>query len=391
MMKKPFASISFFLLFAVIVSLPLIGISQTAKTKSSSSSTRVEHTVDTDDNTWNWHRVDNGIDLHVTIRGKVEFADDYSDVTAISPGNGELRITDQRGGVTRKFEATASADSIKRTYSVNGEVKPMDSEARAWLVKMLNDTVRQGGYDAPVRVARLLQRSGPSGVLAEISQLQGDYVKRVYFDELLKQGNLDAETARLVLQQAAHEISSDYEKAEILIKMARTYLRDDRMRATYLEGVNTIHSDYERGRTLAAVLKKDNLNQDNLLFALKSLATISSDYEKAELLVKISHVFPLDESLQKAYLDAVRTIRSDYEKGRAITALLDKNEAKPEILLFMVKSAAAIGSDYEKAQLLIRVADASKRDETVRQAVADTARTIQSEYERGRVLAAVFK
>src|SRR5205823_2464792 len=143
--------------------------SQTAKPKSSSSTTYKEHSINVEENNWNWHRVDKGIDLHVTIRGQVEFADDYSDVTAISPGNGELRITDQRGGVTRKFEATASADGIKRAYSVNGESKPMDSEARAWLAKMLNDTVRQGGYDAPLRVARLLQRGGPSGVLAEIS------------------------------------------------------------------------------------------------------------------------------------------------------------------------------------------------------------------------------
>ncbi|MEN3334548.1 MAG: hypothetical protein V7641_3913 [Blastocatellia bacterium] len=391
MMKRPFALISLFLLSAVIFSLPLIGASQTAKTKSSTSTTHKEHSINIDDNNWNWHHVDNSVDLHVTIRGKVEFADDYSDITAISPGNGEFRITERRGGVTRKFEATASADGIKRAYSVNGESKPLDSEARAWLVKILNDTVRQGGYDAPVRVTRLLQRGGPSAVLAEISQLEGDYVKRLYLDELLKQGNLDAETARLALQQAAREISSDYEKAEILVKMARTYLRDDRFREVYLEGVNTIHSDYERGRTLAAVLKKDNLNKDNLLFAFKSVAAISSDYEKAELLVKISRAFPLDESLQKAYLDAVRTIKSDYEKGRAITALLDKNDAKPETLLFMVKSAATIGSDYEKAQLLIRVADAGRRDETVRNAVADTARTIQSEYERGRVLAAVFK
>jgi hypothetical protein len=391
MMKKSLASLSFFSLFAVVFSLPLICASQTAKTRPSSSTTHKERSINIEDNNWNWHHVDQGVDLHVMIRGKVEFADDYSDVTAIRSSDGELRITDRRGNVTRKFEATASADGIKRDYSINGESKPMDGEARAWLANILNDTVRQGGYDAPARVARLLQRSGPSGVLSEIAQLKGDYVKRLYLDELLKQGNLDAETARLALQQAAREISSDYEKAEILVKMAGTYLRDDRFREVYLEGVNTIHSDYERGRALTAVLKKNNLNKDNLFFALKSVAAISSDYEKAELLVKVSHIFPLDEGLQKAYLDAVKTIDSDYEKGRAITALLDKNDTKPETLLFMVKSAASIGSDYEKAQLLIRVADAGRRDEAVRNAVADTARTIQSEYERGRVLAAVFK
>jgi len=241
------------------------------------------------------------------------------------------------------------------------------------------------------RVARLLQREGPRGVLAEVSQLKGDYVKRLYLNELMKQANLDAETARLALHQAAREIKSDYEKTEIQVKMAPTYLRDDRFREVYLEGVNTIDSDYERGRALKAVLKKESLTKDNLLFALKSVGAMTSDYEKAELLVKTASAFPLDESMQKAYLDAVRTINSDYEKGRAIVAVLNKNEPKADTLMFMAKSATEIRSDYEKAQLLIRVADAGRRDDAVRHAVTEAARTIQSEYERGRVLAAVYK
>lgn len=391
MMKKLFAALFSFSLFAVVLALPPAGASQTEKTRSSSSSTVKEHIIREENSNWNWHHVDKNIDLRVTIQGKVEFADDYSDVTAITPGNGQIRITDKQGGVTRKFEATAEPDGIKRVYSVNGQTREMDSEGRAWLAKTLNDTVRQGGYDAPARVRKILQRSGPSGVLAEISNLKGDYVKRVYFDELLAQGKPDAETSRRVLQQAAREISSDYEKAEILVKMARAGLDDDQMRTVYIEGVNTIASDYERGRTLSAMFEKNNLSKANVLFALKSIAAISSDYEQAELLVKASRTFPLDESLQKAYLEAVATIDSDYEKGRAISALLRKTEANQETLLFMVKGAATIGSDYEKAELLIRVAAAGKRDEAVRNAVADTARTIQSDYERGRVLAAVFK
>ena len=391
MIKKPLALIFSLSLFAVVCSLPRIGAAQTAKPKSSSSSTHKENILHVEEHKWNWHHVDNGIDQQVTIRGKVEFNDDYSDITAITPGDGELRISDKRNGVTRKFEATAGADGIKRVYSVNGQTREMDSEGRAWLAKMLNDTVRQGGYDAPVRVRKLLQQSGPSGVLAEISQLQGDYVKRVYFDELLAQGRLDAESLRAVLRQAAREIESDYEKAEILVKMAAIGLQDDPMRTVYIEGVNTIKSDYERGRTLAAMFAKQNLSKANVLFALKSIAAIDSDYEQAELLVKASRLLALDEAMQRAYLDAVAAIDSDYEKGRAIAALLKKTEAKPEILLFMVKSAATINSDYEKAQLLIRVAQAGGGDQAVRNAVADTARTIQSEYERGRVLAAVFK
>ena len=98
MIKKPLTSISLLLLFAAICALPLVYASQTAKGKSSSSTTRVEHTSDTDENRWNWHHVDDHVDLQVTIRGKVEFAEDYSDVTAISPLGGELRITERRSG-----------------------------------------------------------------------------------------------------------------------------------------------------------------------------------------------------------------------------------------------------------------------------------------------------
>jgi len=391
-MKNPFVSRMLLLLLIVGGSLSLAAASQTTKSKSSGKdSTHVEHIINSDDNKWNWHHVDNGNDLQVTIRGRVEFADDYSDVTAFPTGSGDISVSERRGSVTRKFTATPSGGQIKREYSVNGEPRQMDAEGRAWLAKVLNDTVRMGGYDAPTRVARLLQREGPRGVLAEVSQLKGDYVKRLYLNELMKQANLDAETARQALQQAAREIKSDYEKTEILVKMAPTYLRDDRFREVYLEGVNTIDSDYERGRALKAVLKKESLTKDNLLFALKSVGAMTSDYEKAELLVKTASAFPLDESMQKAYLDAVRTINSDYEKGRAIAALLDKSEPKADTLMFMAKSATEIRSDYEKAQLLIRVADAGRRDDAVRNAVTEAARTIQSEYERGRVLAAVYK
>src|SRR5262249_47590276 len=150
---------------------------------------------------------------------------------------------------------------------------------RAWLKKVLNETVRGGGYDAPVRVERLLKQGGPGAVLAEISALQSDYVKRVYFDELLKQGSLDPGTARVALQQAAREIASDYEKSQVLTKIARQYVNDDSMRAVYIDAVNTMHSDYEKGRALGAVLQADNLSRESVLFALKSIASVSSDYE----------------------------------------------------------------------------------------------------------------
>lgn len=359
----------------------------TAQTKSSSKSERTS--VNQENNTWNWHHNDSTVDLHVTIRGKVEFADDYTDIKSISDG-GDVRVKDDRGGAVRKFEASADGGSIKRSYSINGQPSAFDDDARKWLANILNQTVRLGGYDAKARVQKLLKQSGPRGVLAEIPQLNSDYVKRIYFNELFAQGQLDADSARQALRLAGTELSSDYEKAELLVKMSDSYLVNDEMRTIYIEGVNTIQSDYERGRTLSALLKKGELSKDNVMFAIKSAGNIKSDYERAQLLIKIANGFALDQAAQTAYLDAVASIQSDYEKGRVLSALLKKEPGK-ETLLFTLKSASTISSDYEKAQLLLRVAHSGSNDDAVRTALIEAARTIGSEYERGRVLSAVFK
>ena len=362
-------------------------IANAAQTKSSSRSERTS--VTQENSNWNWHHNDSSVDLHVTIRGRVEFADDYSDITSISDG-GDIRVKDDRGGVIRKFEASAEAGSIKRSYSINGQSAAFDDDARKWLSNILNQTVRLGGYDARARVQKMLKQSGPRGVLAEIPQLKSDYVKRIYFDELFAQGQLNADNARQALRLAGTEVSSDYEKAQLLVKMSDSYLTNNEMRTIYIEGVNAIHSDYERGRALSALLKKGELSESNLLFSIKSAGNIKSDYERAQLLIKIANGFPLDQAAQTAYLDAVASIHSDYEKGRVLSTLLKKEPGK-DTLLFTLRSASTISSDYEKAQLLLKVAHSTSNDDAVRSALIEAARTITSEYERGRVLSAVFK
>jgi hypothetical protein len=384
-------SLLFLLTFICVLVNASTGSNQTAQAQSSRSTTRKERSINQTDDNWNWIHKDDSESLEVNIRGKVEFEDDYTDIKGISGDNGRIRVADERGGTSRKFEATVTADGLKRSYWVNGESRPFDNEARSWLAKVLNDTVRQGGYDARPRVQRILRERGPSGVIQEISQLKGDYVKRIYFDELINSGSLDDQMVRQSLRQATNEIKSDYEKAQLLIKMSENYLNNDSQRAIYLEGVNTIHSDYEKGRTLAALLKKGELSKENLFFLLKSVAAISSDYESAQMLIKVAERFSFDDSARAAYIEAVANISSDYEKGRVLSAFLKKTDNHKDALMFALKSASTISSDYEKAQLLIKVAAASSGDETVRTALIDTAKTIRSEYERGRVLNAVFK
>ena len=393
-MKRIIKTASGCLILSVACALPLISANATATRESQApraqSPAHQERSIRTENSTWTWTSSDDGVRLEVKIHGLVEFSDDYTDVQSIT-GNGSIRVTDERGGVTRKFEARTTGGGVDRLYWINGQSAAFDQDARAWLAKVLNEAVRQGGYDAPRRVQRLLRQGGPAAVLQEIPSLMGDYAKRIYFDELIKSGELDNQTVQEVLRQAGAEIHSDYEKAQLLLRVSENYLHDDRQRSIYLGAVNTIHSDYEKGRALSAILKQGNLSAENGLLVLRAVGAISSDYEKAQLLIRAADRVALDGSTQAEYLHAVTSMRSDYEKGRTVSAFLAKTGPRRETLLLALKAASSISSDYEKAQLLMKVVAAGSQDETVRTALINEARSIHSEYERGRVLSAVFK
>ncbi|HVF91236.1 MAG TPA: hypothetical protein VNH22_14310 [Blastocatellia bacterium] len=338
-----------------------------------------------------WISTDNGVGIEVKMRGKVQFNEDYTDILSISDG-GWVRIKDDRKGPARRLEITpTSGGGFERSYRVNGESRPYDEDAGRWLATVLLDAVRQGGFDASNRVKKIFSQRGAAGVLEEISLLRSDYVKGLYFKGLFKATTLDSASVQRVLREVTREMSSDYEKAQVLMAIAGTYLNDDATRTAYLDAVGTVKSDYERGRVLSALLKNPDLNNKILTHTLKTAAAISSDYEKAQLLMKMGEGKMRDNGVRLAYLETAGSIDSSYERARVLLALLGRNDLEQEATLLVVKSAMNISSDYEKARVLIQVAEMYASDEKVRTALTDAARTIDSSYERGRVLSATHK
>ena len=63
---------------------------------------------------------------------------------------------------------------------------------------------------------------------------------------------------RLLLDSAT-EMSSDYEKATLLVEVSNAYTGDSRLKSAFLKAVETIKSDYERGRVLSVLLKNKQI------------------------------------------------------------------------------------------------------------------------------------
>jgi hypothetical protein len=110
------------------------------------------------------------------------------------------------------FEADASG-TIRRRYWDGTSEKPFEPDGRGWLSQVLPRIIRQSGLGAPARVARILKAKGPSGVLAEITLIEGSWSKRVYFTELLKSPGPDTATVRQALEQAGRSTRTSSSRA----------------------------------------------------------------------------------------------------------------------------------------------------------------------------------
>jgi hypothetical protein len=353
--------------------------------------TRTQKTQDDLKNVSRWQMTDDGLKRLIEIRGKAEFTDDYKDVRDVTPG-GYVKIEEERERTSRRYEVRHDlGGQLTRSYFVNGQARTIDDDARAWIARIVLQAVRQGGIDADKRVQTILRQRGVAGVFEEIDQIEGDYAKRVYFEALIKFGNLNVAALQNVLRKMAAQISSDYEQAQLLIGIAPTLTGKEAAMNAFFEAVATIKSDYEHARVLKTVLAKNTQSRELLLHVATSTKGISSDYEKAQVLKQVAAMYLDDGALRDVFFQTIGTIESDYEHRGVLTALIKNRNLSAEVLNHLLDSAAAISSDYEKATFLLEVSNAYTGDVRLKGAFLKVVETIKSDYERGRVLSALLK
>jgi hypothetical protein len=335
---------------------------------------------------------DNGQKFEVSYRGEIEFTADDADVARMSPG-ALLRIKDGRGWLAPDTSVEFRADSsgtIQRRFWVGWTERPFEPEGRKWLAAVLPRFIRQSGIGAPARVARILASGGVSGVLAEISRVEGSWGKRVYFGELAKSATLSPADVQRVLTQAGLEIDSDFDLASFLISSNRL-LADDAARRAYLDAARSIGSDFEMRRVLSSILKAGQVASPIAAGLLDASTTIDSDFEEASLLIQFAAQQPLDAAVRASFFRALATVGSAFEHSRVLQTVLRRTDLSPEARTAAMESAVAIGSDFEKARVLLQHVTNGAVDGLSRAPFFRAVGTISSAFERGRVLQALAK
>src|SRR5262245_30693582 len=340
---------------------------------------------------WVWNRDENGDSLEMTVRGEVEFNDEYTEVKRVSDG-GSLEVRESRGGLRHRLEVEAGpGGGLSFSYFVDGQSRPYDSDAKAWFARVLDEAVTESGLNAGPRAQKILKERGAGGLLDEIARIKSDHVKHLYFQELFKSGSLDARDAMRAIGIAARQMSSDHYKAQVLSGLPEHTIRDEATRAAFLEAAGTIRSDHYRAQILLAGLKSDKLSRESLLLALKGVGGISSDHDKTQVLLKVIDGNFEDGAVRSAYVEAAATIGSDHYRAQALSAVLKRGDVSRESLMAALKAVRGISSDHYKTQVLLEVAGSSLDDAAARSAFVDTAATIGSDHYRAQALSALLR
>jgi beta-lactamase regulating signal transducer with metallopeptidase domain len=326
-------------------------------------------------------------ELEVDLSGEITFSADETDIVALSPG-GELEIEEKWGRLSRRLKIDADrSGNLERRWWVDRDERPYDADARAWLSDVILVLFRRVGIDAEERAERILARDGVDGLSQEISYIASDHVAGIYYGVLLSQADLDLETVRRVVRQAAQEIDSDHTLARLLITVADNQPLDESVRIAYVEASGSIDSDFEQGRVLTAIFQREGLSPQVTRAMLEQATEISSDYELARLLIGLIESGSLDDAMAADFFRAVATIDSDFEQGRVLAAALGSGMASQRSLDMALLTAADIDSDHELARLLIDVADRYPAEGEIPASYLAAAASIESDFELARVLA----
>ena len=311
------------------------------------------------------------------------------DLRALERVDDYVEIEERTGDHNRRVRITNKGGILEYRWTVDG-ANGFDVDRDRWLGDMLLAVERMTGNLAKTRVAALLKAGGADAVLDETALMASDYAKRMYLMQLFANAKLNENQSDRMLRMVADSISSDYERAELVIALAAQGTLNDRLARGVITVAQRMSSDYEKRRAVSAAINAVASSPARVgLFEVAT--TMSSDYERAELLIAAQQRSFVDSVSAAQYFRAVEKMSSDYERRRTLSALLDQRPTSFAILAGVLQASQSISSDYELATLLVQFASVTPVRGELRTLYLKATRSISSDFEYRRALQALLE
>ncbi len=337
-----------------------------------------------------WTINDGSQKLSIEVEGEIEFNDDLTDVVSMADDS-YFEIEQRKRGRRYRVEIDVNRDGeLERSFFVRGRREEWNEEAQEFMEEVLPEALLNMGVNADARMQKIYERDGLDGALREINRLDGDHARSAYYRALMGTEGLSDKERSQVLEEAARDIESDFERAQLLVNGMDQFMENDHMRTSLLEAVDQIDSDFERRRVLSSALNHDDLKGEHLLLLLESINDIDSDFERTQILTQIDPDLLDSEPLLDAYFLSVEQIDSDFETARALSELLSEHGDRPGMLARILDTMRSVDSDFESARILTGAAGYFVDDDELRELYFNAVDDLDSDFERARVLTKVL-
>lgn len=323
--------------------------------------------------------------------GRFTLTDDDRNVASVENG-ASVKLAEGRLFTTRVELQGLPDGRIERRFYRNGFERPYEPEGRAWLESVLPRLVERSSLFAEQRVSRLLEAGGAEAVLAVIDRLPADasYVRRRYYQELLEQAPQSAGLLTLVTERVQRDALGDYDRAQVLTRVAASAAATDAARAAVAAASRSIRGDYEQSRVLTAAMDSP-LSEPVATAVLGAASDLGGDYERSRILAAVAAGGGVTAATSERYLALAREMRSAYEQQRALSALAKQTALTDEATtLRAIQAAGSVPSDYERRRVLQLFLVQREMTPPLATAALQSAASLESSHERALVLKALI-
>jgi hypothetical protein len=362
---------------------------QTASTSSSSST---EQSIGINDRgVQRWRTTTLTSDFNIELRGKIELTDDDKDIKTMSD-DGYLEINKTVFGSKRTIVIEPlGGGKLKREYYEGRTKMDWETAGKAWLGEILPELVRSSTIGAEGRVNRIFAKGGAPAVLAEISELSGDYTK-AHYGKLLLAKNIPSGELPKVISKLADEIDSDYYLSTLLKDSMDKLLVTTESSDAFFKATENVNSDYYRSVILKEALKKFSASPTQVKSILKSAQGISSDYYQSVVLSTLLEQDNVKDETLSDLIAGSAHIGSDYYRTQVLSAALKKSGISKTGIKNVLTSVADVESDYYKTNVFNDLAERTSMEPEMQiQLIALIKNSVGSDYYASTSLSKLLK
>jgi len=205
----------------------------------------------------------------------------------------------------------------------------------------------------PVSLKERYQQQGISAICSKLEAMQSDYDRRQAFATLMDEFELSSAELAILVTNIGSIITSDYEKAEVLIHFIDHQNIHEELNKTFFQTLSSIHADYEQKRVLTHLTAQQSLASSTILLCIQAIDQLASDYEKSQTIIHLLQHQELQHSHILEVLAVTKHIASDYEKAQTLISIGKLIPSKYHRLYHnFLQTARSIDSDYEYQRVM---------------------------------------